>query len=463
MFYPDNPEELRALVEGLLEGRTILDKKAIKALIVPHAGYVYSGQTAATAFREVKNGPWKRVVVISPSHREAFQGVSAYPGEAYATPLGEIEVDREFCGMLADHSRVVHISDRGHSLPGGRGMGEHALEVQLPFLQCVLEGFSLVPLVMGKQDMNTAAELGRALADLCRDGRTLIVASSDLSHFHSYDQAREKDLKLVEAIRGFDYFSLASLLDYGEVEACGSGPVMAAMIAAERLGAEGSRILDYRNSGDVEFGTRDQVVGYTSAALLEAGAERENLDVSELSLDEQDFLLRLARNSVESAVKKQDLAPADEHVPEKFQQKAAVFVTLTVNGNLRGCIGSIIPQSGLYDAVSTSAVNAALHDPRFSPVVEIDLPGLSYEVSVLSRFRLMAETEEIIIGKHGLLIQSGHRSGLLLPQVASEYSWDTETFLKQTCIKASLSPDSWKDPSSDVFYFSAMVFNDHQS
>lgn len=458
LFYPADPGSLKGLIdqytgaEGRLKGRRIF------SLIVPHAGYQYSGPIAGLAYRELKGRDIRRVVVISPSHREAFDSVSIYPGDYYESPLGRVPIDRDFRGRLERHCEITEVSYRGHSLPPGAEFGEHALEVQIPFLQQVLEDFLLVPLVMGTQDFNTSSRLGSALAELCDDQPTLVVASSDLSHFHSYEDAREMDLKLVDAISRMDYFSISNLIQIGEVEACGGGPIIAAMVAAENLGAAESRVLDYKNSGDVESGSRGRVVGYTSAVL--AGPAEGDAVPADFHPDgqEKDFLLNLARLSVESAVKGIENPILKERMPDRMLQKKAVFVTLTEDSRLRGCIGTILPQDRLFQAIADSAVNAALHDPRFDPVREDELPLLDYEVSILSRFRKVRSVDEIIIGKHGLLIESGFSKGLLLPQVAENHSWDLPTFLEQTCLKASLPRNAWKDPSSDLLYFTASVF-----
>lgn len=463
LFYPAEPLVLKAQITKLLEGPSRLDSRRIAAMVVPHAGYSYSGLTAALAYREIRQSPFARVVVISPSHRDFFHGVSVYPGDWYESPLGRIEVDREFCETLARECRVARISSQGHAAPSGASFGEHALEVQLPFLQGALENFRLVPLVMGDQELSTCAALGLSLSRLCRDAKTLIVASSDLSHFHSYEKARVMDLRLLDSLQRMDYFSLGNLLETGEVEACGGGPVIAAMIASENLGAEGCELIDYRNSGDVEAGMRDRVVGYASAVMMKIDGEPEEDSIAMISDEDRRFLLDMARVSVETAVRGDENPLLKREVPTRLKKKAEVFVTLTEKGGLRGCIGSIIPQDMLYRAVAVSAVNAALHDPRFNPVEESELPLLSYEVSVLSRFRLLTGIDEIEIGRHGLLIQSGYSRGLLLPQVAAEHSWDRNTFLEETCQKASLPRHAWKEPETDIFVFSAAVFNDRTS
>ncbi len=459
LFYPADPVLLRSMILEMLEGASRQVSGSIKSLIVPHAGYSYSGKTAACAYREIRQSSFKRVIVVAPSHRETFRGVSIFSGDIYQSPLGEIEVDRDYCELLEEKCAVARVSDKGHSVAPGSRFGEHALEVQLPFLQCALGEFKLVPLIMGQQDLGTAARLGLALAAIGDDEETLIVASSDLSHFHSYEKARSMDLRFLDALQQFDYFSLSHFLDAGEIEACGGGPVLAALIASENMGAEICELLEYKNSGDVDSATRGRVVGYASAMLVKNPEISTKSVTSLLTGDEKAFLLDLARISVESAVSGGENRILKELIPEKFLERGAVFVTLTEDGSLRGCIGSIIPHDMLYRAVASAAVSAALHDPRFRPVTTRDLPNLSYDISVLSRFKLVADIEEIIIGKHGLLIQSGYNKGLLLPQVAAEHSWDRSTFLQQTCIKASLPRDAWMDPSTDLFVFSASVFS----
>lgn len=460
LFYPADPETLRSQIMRWMETTPRLQEPGIiRAIIAPHAGYSYSGKTAALAYREIAGRKFSRAVVISPSHRDAFTGVAVYPGDAYQSPLGRVEVDRDFCDELVQRCDVAEKSDKGHRVSPGTRFGEHALEVHLPFLQCSLDEFKLVPLVMGQQDMNSAARLGSALAELCRDGNTLIVASSDLSHFHSYAKAREMDLELIETLQRFDYFSMARLIEVGEIEACGGGPVIAAMIASEKLGAASCEVLEYINSGDVETRSRDRVVGYASAVLYEIPAVSSVKQPDGLSENEKRFLLGIAKISVESAVKGLENPILHEDMPRNMMEKAAVFVTLEKESRLRGCIGSIIPQDMLFRAVASSAVNAALHDPRFEPVNKGELASLSYEISVLSRFELVSDIEKIEIGKHGLLIESGYGKGLLLPQVAEHHAWDRNTFLEQTCLKASLPRDAWKDPASDLFMFSASVFH----
>ncbi|NOX88507.1 MAG: AmmeMemoRadiSam system protein B, partial [Calditrichaeota bacterium] len=236
-FYPADPTELKTMIKDYLQKAEIpVIKDPIVGIIVPHAGYVYSGGVAAHAYKALQNRDIERVIVISPSHIDYFNGASVYDGTAYRTPLGDIPVDREFAKKLADRSDRIELSERGHSL-NFQGRGEHALEVQLPFLQVVLGKFKLVPIVMGEQSYETSRALGRALADLIKDRKTLIVASSDLSHYHPYNEAIRLDKKVLNAIKEWDYYNLSRNFQGRIWEACGGGPIVSLMIAAEYSGA----------------------------------------------------------------------------------------------------------------------------------------------------------------------------------------------------------------------------------
>ncbi len=261
-WYPGNPEKLRDVIAAYLANA---DSPApggeLKALIVPHAGYVYSGQVAAYAYGLLRNSGFQRVVIIGPSHRVRFRGASVNMQDGYRTPLGTVPVDHAFARKLLDGSDTMQWEPRAHA-------GEHSLEIQLPFLQAVLSEFSIVPIVMGEQDYETcrsvADALGRATGS---SGRTLILASTDLSHFHSYQKARAPDAAFIQYVAAFDPPGLAHAIASGKCEACGAGPTVTVLLAAQMLGANRSDILRYANSGDVT-GDHRRVVGYLSAALL---------------------------------------------------------------------------------------------------------------------------------------------------------------------------------------------------
>jgi len=462
-FYPADPAELSSVIQGFFD--QVRYKPAdgrIIGLVAPHAGYIYSGPVAAYAYRQLTGHQVKRVVIISPSHIIAFDGASVYDGDAYETPLGIVPVDKEFCRLLAEKSDLLELSATGHETVQA-GRMEHALEVQLPFLQKVLGSFSLVPIVMGDQSYEVCRALGNALADLIDDQNTIIVASSDLSHYHPYEEAVALDKKVTTAISEWDYYNLCRNLNSRLWEACGGGPITATMIASEKLGADESEILRYANSGDVPAGDRSRVVGYSAAVFYKSNPGHSHSEAKfNLSSEEQDYLLQIARHSVEQVVQKGDIPEFTDGGFQKLAIDRGAFVTLTEHGNLRGCIGFTSPIEPLFKTVRDAAVSAALKDPRFPSVKTDELPELKYEISVLSPFRKVTSFDQIQVGKHGLLIREQRREGLLLPQVATDYGWDRTTFLENTCRKAGLPLEAWKQPDSDIFMFSAFVFGEER-
>jgi hypothetical protein len=460
-FYPGDPKELAATVDGFLAHASVpAHKGQIIALIAPHAGYPFSGAVAAYSYALLKGRPTHRVVVIAPSHYEAFSFTSVYEGDAYATPLGTIAVDREFARKLARSNPEIKLSSRGHA-PSQDG-AEHSLEVQLPFLQRTLSDFQLVPVVMGDQSYEASRALGIALAELVRGTDTLIVASSDLSHYHPYEQAVALDGKTLNAIGEWDYLTLSDNFRSRTWEACGGGPIVAAMIAAERLGATRSQVIKYANSGDVT-GDRSRVVGYGAVALFQeerSGAETPKFS---LTLAEKRQLLEIARKSVESAVKDGKVYELPSNLPPSLMQDRGAFVTIKENGDLRGCIGYTAAIQPLALTVRDVSGFAALQDTRFRPVTAAELPGLKYEISVLSPMRRVSDLNQIKVGEHGLMIKKGRHSGLLLPQVAPEQHWDRNTFLDETAMKAGLPAKTWRDKDADLFMFTALVFGESET
>jgi AmmeMemoRadiSam system protein B/AmmeMemoRadiSam system protein A len=456
-FYPANPAELSKMVDGFLAKAQVPSiNEPLIALIAPHAGYPFSGAVAGHSYAVLKNRKFHRVVIIAPSHYEAFPFSAVYDGDAYATPLGRIPVDKVFAAALAKQSASIRLSSRGHERSGEQA--EHSLEVQLPFLQRAIGQFQLVPIIMGDQSYEASRALGVALAKLIRDSDTLIVASSDLSHYHPYDEASTIDHNTLQAIEAWDYFNLSRNLQARVWEACGGGPIVAAMIAAERLGANRAQLLKYANSGDVT-GDRSRVVGYSAFALYKAAPTNSVARPFTLTPKEKQELLSVARKSAETAVRERKGYKPPAESPA-LQQDRGAFVTITKNGELRGCIGYVSPMQPLIETVGDVAALAALQDPRFPPVTPVELGELQYEVSVLSSFRRVLDVREIRVGQHGLLMKKGDHEGLLLPQVPVEAGWDRKTFLEGTARKAGLPASAWKDDDTDIFQFSALVFNE---
>jgi AmmeMemoRadiSam system protein B/AmmeMemoRadiSam system protein A len=460
-FYPADPAELGKMLDQFLAQAQakVPAVPDLVAIVSPHAGYQYSGPVAAYSYALLKGRKPRRVVVIAPSHYEAFDFSSVYNGSAYSTPLGQVPVDREFINRLVKMHPSIQLSAVGHTPTAGKL--EHALEVQLPFLQRVLGDFKLVPIVMGDQSWENCRALGVALSKLIQGNDTLIVASSDLSHFHTYDDAVRMDHKTLQAIEEWAYLGMSINFESSPRvwEACGGGPIIAAMIAAERLGANQAQVLKYANSGD-STGDHGRVVGYGAVALSKvAGRTVKEEAAFDLTQEEKDELLRIAKKSVETAVLEHKVYQCPEPKLSALTNDRGAFVTLTKHGELRGCIGYLHAAQPLYLAVRDVAMHAALRDRRFLPVSASEVGELEYEISVLSPLRRVMDVNRISVGLHGLLIRKGETQGVLLPQVATDNNWDRLTFVKQTCRKAGLSEDAWRDADTDIFAFTAVVFH----
>ena len=381
-FYPADANQLTQMIDGFLAQTSVPQIVHPMVIISPHAGYPYSGPVAAYSYALLRGKKFERVVVIAPSHYEAFPFASIYNGDAYATPLGTIPVDKDFAAKLASMNPLIKVSGESHGEV--QGHGEHALEVELPFLQRVLGQFKLVPIVMGSQNYEVCRALGVSLASMLGSKKpgapstanTLIVVSSDLSHYHPYDEAEKIDHQTLAAIQEWDYLSLWRNFAARVWEACGGGPIVAAMIAAERLGANRAQILKYANSGDTT-GDKSRVVGYGSVVIYndrkESLAREPNYS---LSRQEKEALLKIARQSVETAVREHKLYQCSDGGLEHLKEARGAFVTLKEHGQLRGCIGYITPVKSLAETVRDVAAFAALEDRRFKPVTVAELGQL---------------------------------------------------------------------------------------
>ena len=468
-FYPADSLELYQTVSGLLDHSKLLSPRVKPVgLICPHAGYVYSGGVAAASYKQLQGFRYSSVVLVAPSHREYFGHAAVYCSGGYRTPLGTLAVDSTLAGrIVAAGGGLVQSSLHGHiqdKLP----LGEHALEVQLPFLQVQLGSFRLVPIVMGDQSPALCHALALALAEALKDRKdVLLVASSDLSHFHTYEEANAIDSRLTSLVANYDFTRLQSALSRGEVEACGGGPVVAVMEASNKLGADSARIVSHANSGDVTD-DKSRVVGYLSAVLYKTDnlkKQPKNSSVTGgpmgLSAKEKQYLLQLARQTIVSAVKGDSL-PVPRAITAVLAEKRGAFVTIKKNGQLRGCIGMILAVRPLAETVGEMAEAAALNDPRFEPVSPAELKDLTLEISALTPVSPVNDLQAIEVGRDGLIIRRGRFQGLLLPQVATEYGWDRDTFLAQTCRKAGLPPDAWKMKDTEILSFRAEVFGEEE-
>ncbi|MBU4149574.1 MAG: AmmeMemoRadiSam system protein B, partial [Candidatus Omnitrophica bacterium] len=452
--------ELTQTVDTFLANVKKIDIKGRPlAIIVPHAGYAYSGQVAAHGFKQLEGTDFKKIIIISPSHYVGFDGISVYNKGFFETPLGRIKVNEE----LAD--RIIKTDKRFLFYPEAHEK-EHAIEVELPFLQRIYKGkdFSIVPIAMGSPLMEDARILSGALYDVIDDD-TLLIISVDLSHYHPYDEAVKLDTSGISAVEKLDADWLLEQLRDGDTEIDAPIAVLASIMLANSYNAR-AKVLRYANSGDVT-GDKSRVVGYSSIVMYipspqqgEGKGEGAMIMKDEyLSKEEKQKLLQIAKASVVEAVtgKKQAKIEVTE---KRLKENCGAFVTLKKQGQLRGCIGYIIAVKPLYETVKDVAMSAAINDHRFSPVTEKELDSIDIEISALTPLKRISDINEIEVGKHGLYMKQGFSSGLLLPQVAAEYSWDRKTFLDQTCRKAGLSANAWQDPATEIYTFSAEVFGE---
>jgi len=435
-FYPADRERLNELVsELLLKARKNSGHGRLVALISPHAGYVYSGQVAASGYKELKGMDIKNVVLIGPSHHLAFRGASVYTKGVFKTPLGTVRINGKIAESLLSEDAGVRFYPEAYQK-------EHSLEVQLPFLQNILKDFTIVPILIGSPTRKTFEHLVSELAEIL-DEKTLLIASTDLSHFHEYSTAKKMDSKVIEAIETLSAVKTEELLRTGEGELCGGYPVLITLEAARRAGANMGVLYSYANSGDVT-GDRERVVGYASMGLYQ----------SRFTAKDKDELLKLARQAITDYVTRGTIIEK-EVKNQKFKAEGASFVTIKKGGKLRGCIGHIQPVMPLYQSIIRNAVAACSSDPRFPPLKEGELEEIDIEISILSPLKPVKEIGEVQVGRHGLVIVQGMKRGVLLPQVATEFGWDRETFLEQLCSKAGLLKDAWKD--ADLYTFSAEI------
>ena len=419
LFYPGEPLALAAEVDDLLAGAGEPAPRLgfPKALIVPHAGYLYSGPVAAHAYDELApaHGTVRRVVMLGPVHRVPVRGLAVPGAQAFATPLGTVPVDHEALAAVRRLPQVVQ-SDPAHAL-------EHALEVQLPFLQKQLGEFSLVPFAVGMASVDEVAEV---IERLWGGPETLVVLSTDLSHYHPYDEARRIDARTLERIAG-----CAADLDHEE--ACGATPLNGLLALAKRKRLS-VRLLSACNSGDTAGG-KGQVVGYSAFAIDDPGAA--------LSLqDAGATLLQLARGAIESRL----LGSARAAEAPWLAQAGASFVTLTHGGALRGCIGSLQAVRPLGVDVAENALAAAFRDPRFPPVSSGEWPNCRVEVSLLSRPKALRFADEadlldqIRADEDGIVLEADGRRATFLPQVWESIP-DKRQFLRELARKAGLPAD----------------------
>ena len=459
-FYPGEKEELQKQLFELFQYAEKVSEKSKnsnppQALIVPHAGYIFSGQVAAAAYNKIpENAGYKRVFVLASSHRYSFEGAAVYTSGNYKTPLGEIEVDTQFSKELAEKSELFFENNATHE-------NEHSLEVQLPFLQHVLgKKFLLVPIILGTIKTDTCKKIASILKPLFNP-ENLWIISTDFSHYPDYKDAVKVDELTANAICKNHPEKLQSVLNANKklkienlaTSLCGWTSVTTLLYITKNEKFDFEKIV-YQNSGDsILYGGKNRVVGYWSISMT-----RKN-GTFKISGKEKSELLEKARSSITNYIKtgkKGDIIPpASNGILNRI---TGAFVSIYIKDKLRGCIGSFAKDKTLNELVQNVAVSAS-HDRRFDPIEPAELENMKLEISVLSPLKKIKSKSEIELGKHGIFIKNGYKTGTFLPQVAKKTNWTIDEFLGHCSRdKAGLGWNGWKN--AELFTYEAIILNE---
>jgi len=468
-FYPADPARLRAAIDGYL--RDAIPPRPVEpvAIVVPHAGVVFSGQIAADGYRQLTGHAFDTVVILGANHTGRFdERMAVFDGPSVSTPLGTIGIDRELAAAIVNAGVGAVFDSSAHD-------GEHSIAVQIPFVQSVLPRANVVSIVVGSSDPVTCARWGRALAKLLKGRRAVLVASSDLSHYPIQRDAVLVDARTLEAVASLDPDTFGIALSRTDearprslaTSACGEGAIRVVMEAARALGASRGTVVSYANSADTILGEPGRVVGYGSVVLSrgEPGSDVKALARTAADatspLDDADkrMLLRLARETLTRQLVS-GTVPLPRGGSPRLLRETGVFVTLTKHGELRGCVGRLQPQGTLMRLVSVMSFESAFRDTRFEPVSAGELGEIDIEVSVLTPARRVAGPADIAVGRDGIVLRLGDRSAVFLPQVVAEQGWDREQALDNLARKAGLSTGAWRDKTAQLLTFRAEVFSE---
>jgi MEMO1 family protein len=455
-FYPKNKIELRnQLADYLSKVEIKHQKKNIKGLIVPHAGYAYSAQTAAFGFKQVEGKKYDTIVILAPSHRDPFSGATIYPGDGYETPLGTCQINKELASKIVKSSQNISFSDFGHR-------AEHALEVELPFIQTVLPNSKIVPIVIGEYDWRMCHNIGTAIAKTLVGENVLLVASTDLYHGNSYSECKRQSNKTLKAMAAMNPKELCLGLLGKNYAACGGAPAVILQVAAKALGAHSAKIVAETNSNDVTGQVGGYVVGYGTLVIFDNN-DKKNLHKKEyptIRVAAQKELLIKARTAIDLYLESQQIKTT---VPNNnvLNEKRGVFVTLTHNGQLRGCIGHHESDKPLNELVPQMAIAAAVSDPRFKPLTQKELKNTKIKISVyLTNVYPIQDIDEFEMGTHGIILQKNGRSATYLPEVPTEAGWTTvNQEMESLCLKAGLNKNAWKNDAK-FWVYKTQVFNE---
>lgn len=461
-FYTDKPAELKIQLQQMFS--KAVRKKADKtplAIIVPHAGYVFSGEVAASAYNQVDpNRKFERIFIIGSSHTTSFSGASVYCSGNYETPLGIVKVDLELTKKLVADNNILKCYPEAHQ-------DEHSLEVQLPFLQYHLNtDFKIVPVILGTSTPETAKKLAAIFKPYLNE-KNLFVISSDFSHYPEYNDARKVDQLTAEAIQTNKASKLIAALDGNDrknisglaTSLCGWSSVLTLLDMTEQMPDMAVDLVQYKNSGDTAYGDKDRVVGYYAISFSQSKAKNQPVEFS-ISSEDKKYLLKLAHETITEYIRKGTTPEVNpDKLSETVKTSCGAFVTITKNHILRGCIGRFDPEMPLWKVVQSMAIAAATQDHRFSPVQPDELNQIEVEISVLTPLKRIKSADELILGKHGIYMKLGNSTGTFLPQVATSTGWSKEEFLGHCAEdKAGIGWNGWKN--AELYTYEALVFGE---
>jgi hypothetical protein len=425
-FYPASPDELRKNIKTFLEQAKTNPDSNVKALIVPHAGYPYSGLAAGEAYKLVLGENYDDVIIIGFAHRPSFNGIYVDESDFYETPLGKVPLDQALARQIRDFNSILKDQPT-------QPLEEHSIEVQIPFLQETIKNLKIVPIYMGSQNPEHSYLLAAAIKQAIGNRKVLIVVTSDLTHYEPEEAAKKKDSHLIALLGQSDINNIIKAYSREEVQACGIGPLLSLLKLQQLSGWNNPELLRYATSAE-SSGDHQSVVGYASLAISKGG----NLDH-----DEKQKMLEYVRALLVSQFQKNATEPQLATSSEVLNEKRGVFVTLKKKGELRGCIGHIVTNEPVRKTLREVAIGSAFHDPRFGPLKTDELKDVTIEISILTIPAVINSFKDIRLGIDGIVVEQGWKTGVYLPEVATDTGWNQETFFKNCALtKAGISADS---------------------
>ncbi len=459
-FYPIDKKELKDDLEQYFSIAKPVKADNVMAIISPHAGYVFSGEVAASAFNQIDaKKKYKRIFLIGPSHYVSFNGASIYSIGNYESPLGEVKVDLQLADELIKNNKIISYLPKAHEQ-------EHCLETQIPFLQYSLDyDFKIIPVIIGTQSEKTIIQIASILKPYFNN-ENLFVISSDFSHFPNYDDANTVDKLSGDAILKNSPDKLIKQVKINEktntsnlaTSMCGYNAILTLLHITKDIKEIRYHKIQYKNSGDSKYGGKDRVVGYYAFSVTEKVTESSfsfNLDKTD-----KETLLEIARNSIISHLNNTPSQIIDTNdISTALKTPCGAFVTLNKEHKLRGCIGNFSSDLPLYEVVKNMAISAATQDPRFKAVGSNEVKNLKIEISVLTPMKKINSIDEVEVGKHGIYIKKGYRKGTLLPQVATNNKWTNKEFVNYCAqYKAGISLADLKE--AELYVYEAIVFEE---